>query len=124
MGVVLDRRLARHPRFRLRIPAVVEPVEPAASLSAGFLKTLSQGGLVLQMRQQASGGSGIRVTLDLHSRPALTLTGTIRWSRPFRGATWEVGVQLGQKLPAGLVAAILAEETHSEASKPPGLSRT
>ncbi len=123
MGAVLDRRRARHPRFLLRIPALVEPVAPAASLSAGFLKNLSRGGLLLQMRQQASCDSCVRVTLRLHHRAALTLTGTIKWNRPLHETTWEVGIQLSQKLPTGLVAAILAEETHPEAYEPPELSR-
>ncbi len=123
MELAVERRRARHPRFLMRVPTLIESLPSTGTPSAGFLKDLSRGGLRLQLRRQASFGSRICVTLRLRHRGALSLRGTVRWERPYREASWEVGVQFGETLPADLVAAIVADETGSRLHSPGGMSR-
>ncbi len=106
-----NRRRVGHPRFPLRVPALVEEVAAAGSPRPGLTRNLSRGGLGLLLRQEAQRGTSLRVTLRLRHRVPLPLTGTVRWVRPSQEAGWDLGMQFDEELAAHLVATIAQGES-------------
>ena len=104
--------LSRHTRLPLRVPAVSESLGAAGDPEMGETENLSQTGMLLRLPTDALvPGAPIRVTLRLHRRSPLTLTGRVAWVRPhpdLRG--WAVGIQLGEHLSEEMVIEIADEE--------------
>lgn len=102
---------ARQTRHPVRVPAESEPLGGGGKLHEGESEDLSQGGIGLRLPTALAPGSPVRVTLRLHRRPRLTLTGRVVWVRPradLRG--WAVGIQLDEDLPEEMVVEIADEE--------------
>lgn len=111
MGMPLNRRRTSHIRFPLRVPAVTESLQAAAGPDKGEAQNLSRSGVLLRLEKAVVPGAPVRVTLRLHRRPPLTLTGTVVWAQPhpdFPG--WALGIQFGEELPGEMVAEIADEE--------------
>lgn len=105
------RSPARQTRHPVRVPVESEPLGGGGKAQEGESEDLSQGGISLRLPSAVAPGSLVRVTLRLHRRPRLTVTGKVVWVRPhadLRG--WAVGIRLDESLPEEMVVEIADEE--------------
>lgn len=114
-----NRRRPIHTRFPIQVPAVTEPVETPGGPDLGEARNLSRSGICLRLEKAIPPGAQVRVTLRLHRRQPLTLTGTVVWVQPHPDLPgWALGIRFDEELPGEMVVEI-ADEEHPPWATPP-----